>query len=109
MSHSNESPSHASESSLNYKLACDLGYELSKNEYFEMYNYAKIVRNEYLKASETPSPPTKVKVSETRNQLSSSRISSSSSFKLNNCNTIIYSEDLWIKHLREYFDNEFKG
>lgn len=96
-----------SANSLNFNLACDLGYELSKKEYNDMYNYAKLVRNEYLKTSEAPSPP--IKVSETRSKSSFLRVSSCSSLKLNDRNGIFYPEDLWIKNLREYFDCEFKG
>lgn len=85
--------SQTSIDSSNYHLARDMGYELSIDQFSELYKYAKMVHNEQF---EDPVVPIK----------SSNLILSSE--KLKNSYRV-YSEDLWIKYLREYFDSEIRG
>lgn len=106
MTHSDANSLHNSFNSPNYKLACDLGYELTKNEYLDVYNYAKLVRNEYLKASEASPARASPHQSLNNPNLSSSY---SNSYLKSKQDSNFYPEDLWIKHLREYFDSEFRG
>lgn len=82
----------------NFKLARELGYELSSNEYLEMYKYAELVQEEFKKAAETSPRPKKQAKTLSRPL---PRTNSSSLFS--------FYEDLWIKHLREYFENKLNG
>lgn len=87
----------------NYKLACELGYKLSKQDYDDMLSYAKLVQIEYSKILETSPRPKK-------QARPSDRPSSSDIISPNyNLKRHVYSEDLWIKFLREYFESEING
>lgn len=88
------------DNSLNYSLACELGYELSKQDYDDMLNYAKLVQKEYSKAVETSPRPKKQ--TKTLGGLSDINLHKSSIKRHT-------YEDLWIKHLREYFENKMNG
>ena len=83
----------------NYSLALQLGYELSEKDFIEVYNYAKLVKQEYKKI---PSSPTPVLVRSSRPSLSSTNLSRI-------VNDGSHFEDLWIKHLRECFDSANSG
>lgn len=103
MSFSNGSFDQAYENMPNYNLACDLGYELSKRDYEDMLNYAKLVQKEHSLTAET-SPRTKKQVKTFR------RASSSEShIPIFYAKRKIYFEDLWIKQLREYYESEKRG
>ena len=103
MSNLNGSLEKVNDNSINYKLARELGYELSKQDYADMLKYAKLVQNEYSKVLETSPRPKK--------QARPLDRPSSSDINLLNCNIKrhVYPEDLWIKHLREYFESEKNG
>lgn len=92
MSIPNQFQDQNSVNSPNYKLACELGYELSNQDYIEVFNYAKLVQNEYLRVDTSPKPLKVALVSEPPSAYNHERQK--------------YSEDLWIKHLREYFESE---
>lgn len=85
----------------NYNLALQLGYELSEKDFIEVYNYAKLVQQEYQKI---PCSPTQFPSRNSRPSFSSStslsRLARSSSS---------HCEDLWIKHLRECFNSSISG
>ena len=91
-----------SDESLNYKLACELGYELSKNDYSDMLKYAKLVQNEYLKVSEHSLSPKQI-FEQSKTVISSKAPSCSIAAPT------FHSEDLWIKQLREYFYTKRNG
>lgn len=80
----------------NFALARELGYELSNNDYLEMYKYAGLVQEEFKKCSET-SPKLRNQTKPLSRTLSKTSI-------LSTCH-----EDLWIKHLREYFECKSNG
>ena len=102
MSDSNDTSEKFLVNSPNYNLARELGYELSKEDYSDMLNYAKLVQKEYSKVRETS--PRLRKHARTDNQTCSSK----SSLTIGNRREI-YFEDLWIKTLREYFESELNG
>ena len=89
-----------------YRLACDLGYELSKNEFDDMYKYAKLVQKECSNTLETSTLSSKIDNIPIQTLLSSP-YSSTSSESLN-LNRKHFSEDLWIKCLRELFESDLK-
>ena len=90
-----------------YKLACELGYELSKTEYYDLYNYAKLVQSEYSTLTCNYERP--IKKAKSSCILKSG--SSYSSVPISNKNTENqnFNEDLWIKYLRERLNNESRG
>ena len=90
-------------SSLNYKVACELGYELSNRDYDEMINYAKLVQKEFSKVTETSLRPKKQSTPLLESSLSDTHLQKSDR------NQFVYFEDLWIKRLRECFENEING
>lgn len=92
--------------SADYKLACELGYELSKTEYYDLYKYAKLVQLEYSTSTcNYERPIKKAKSCILRSGSSYSSVSLSNKNTENqNCN-----EDLWIKYLRERLNNESRG
>lgn len=89
-----------SANSPNFKLAQDLGYELSSSEYLEMYKYAELVQEE-VKTSES----TETIVLSNRHD----KILNKTLIKTNLSSLSFYYEDLWIKHLREHFENKLNG
>ena len=94
----NDSTLISSSSSPNYRVARELGYELSKEQFSELYNYARMVQKEHTNEPELLDRSTNTAI----------RSNSKS-----NCNLIkirnFYAEDFWMKYLRECFENEFKG
>lgn len=72
-----------------YKIACELGYELSKSDFKELTEYSKKVRSEVYYRNELSSCGPF--------QRSLSNSSSKSNFSSN--------EDLWIQYLRSFFDS----
>lgn len=95
MSITNHSQVQINVNSPNYKLACELGYELSNQDYIDVFNYAKLVQSEYLRADTSPKPLKTVKA---LSEVSESPLACNNDRQK-------YSEDLWIKHLREYFES----
>jgi hypothetical protein len=103
MSASNAPLEQVHDNSLNYTLACELGYELSRQEYYDMLNYAKLVQKEYSMAMETSQ----------RRKRQTKTVDRPSLYSIDsrdpNLKRQIYSEDLWIKLLRQYFESEMNG
>ena len=94
----NDSTSPSPISSPSYCSAREMGYDLSKEQFSEFYEYARKVQKECINESKELYVSVKVvkpmSFSNSRNNLNSS---------------ISYPEDLWIQYLREYFDSELKG
>lgn len=95
----NTSGSPLSASSPNYKLAREFGYELSKEQFSELYNYARMVQKEHSNEPELSDQPL--------NNVKSSKSPNSKSSLIKSRSNV--SEDFWIKYLRESFECEFTG
>lgn len=84
-----------------YKLACELGYELSKKDFTDLYEYSNLVLLDY---SNHKLPPSLSKYS---GSFPISGSSSRSTFPSRS--NLSYNEDLWIKYLRDYFESGSNG
>lgn len=73
-----------------------MGYELSKEQFSELFKYARMVQNEHINDLETL---------EQSKKDARSMSHSNSRIYLNKTRNF-YPEDLWIQYLRDYFDSE---
>lgn len=83
-----------------YRLAREMGYELSKEQFSELFKYARLVQKEHINDTVTLG----------RSQDDDARFKTHSNSRIYfNKTSNFYPEDLWIQYLRDYFDSESRG